>query len=131
MGLLSKTPKPKEVYDAVKNGQKDLVEELIKKKADVNGFQDEFTGDYSLHAACNKNNKDVVEVLIKANAKVNSQNKLGQTPMHCAAGYGYVGCIELLIAAGARKDLVDNEGLSAAEYAKNYDQEAAVAALSK
>lgn len=46
------------------------------------------TGDVCLHVAANKARTEILGLLLEGGANVNVQNKLGQTALHCAAGYG-------------------------------------------
>ena len=49
-------------------------------------------------------------MLIEAQADVNVQDEDGWTALHVAAIYGNVEIARMLIDAGARKDIRDNEG---------------------
>merc|ERR1711939_281514 len=92
-----KGPKPEEVYEAVKANKKADVQSLLAAKCDPNAHKDQFTGDVCLHVAANKGRTELVTMLLAGGANVNLQNKLGQTALHCAAGYGALPVVELLV----------------------------------
>ena len=46
--------------------------------------------------------------------------QLGQTALHCAAGYGALPVVKALIEGGADKSITDMDGNTPCELAKNY-----------
>ena len=55
--------------------------------------------------------------------------QLGQTALHCAAGYGFDRVIDALLSAGIDRSLADGEGHTALDLAKTYGQTTCVARL--
>lgn len=53
---------------------------------------------------------EMVERLIAAGADVNAPMNDGRTPLHWALGFGCDACVPLLLKAGARVDLADEDG---------------------
>lgn len=128
---------------AIADGQKDMVELLIKAGADVKakGYEGRTA---LMHAA----DKDTAELLIKAGADVNAKDDNGWTALMEAAYSGYKDvaelliksgadsrmafawavkesrsdAVELLINAGANPNVTDSEGISALDYAILYGQ---------
>jgi len=84
---------------AAQNNNKDMVEMLIAKGADVNAKDKD--GNTPLQRAAQNNNKDMVEMLIAKGADVNAKDKDGNTPLQRAAQHNRKDVAELLIAKGA------------------------------
>ena len=68
---------------------------------------------------------DAASLLIERRADVNRPGDNGRTPlMHAAiADFGDARMVELLLKAGARKDVRDADGLTPADYARQYQHE--------
>ena len=56
---------------------------------------------------------NIVEFLIEKGAKINAQNNNGLTPLHMAVEYDYFEVVQTLLAAGADKEVRNNEGCEA------------------
>jgi len=84
---------------AAQNNNKDMVEMLIAKGADVNAKDKD--GNTPLQRAAQHNRKDVAELLIAKGADVNAKDKDGNTPLQRAAQHNRKDVAELLIAKGA------------------------------
>lgn len=71
------------IFDAIENKDLQMVNLLIRNKADVN-----ITGEYDdrtpLHSAAEVGNVQIAQALIKAGAKIDARNKEEQTPLHLA-----------------------------------------------
>ena len=79
-----------------------------------------------LHFACKTGDPECIRLLIAAGADVNAESCEGRTPLHalcilCAAPTGSVryfaggdalGCVQLLLAGGARTTYADHNGLT-------------------
>lgn len=59
----------------------------------------------------------MVKLLLKNGADVNARNKSHKTPLHKAAKAGHPKVIEILLKHGAKKDLKDDRGRTALQYA--------------
>eukprot|EP00281_Chroomonas_sp_CCMP1168_P024088 CAMPEP_0206231198 /NCGR_PEP_ID=MMETSP0047_2-20121206/10702_1 /ASSEMBLY_ACC=CAM_ASM_000192 /TAXON_ID=195065 /ORGANISM="Chroomonas mesostigmatica_cf, Strain CCMP1168" /LENGTH=187 /DNA_ID=CAMNT_0053654747 /DNA_START=38 /DNA_END=601 /DNA_ORIENTATION=- len=106
-------------------GDDTLVQLLIDSKADLEAK--DVLGGTALHTACAsvepinellpKGFDKIVKMLIDAQADVNSLDKLGQTPLHRACLRGNTEAVKLLMAAGAKADIMDRSGRTAGDMA--------------
>jgi ankyrin repeat protein len=87
------------VAEAAKRGDKQGLQALLKKKADVNAPAAD--GATALHWATYLNDADSVSQLIRAGANVNVRNNYGVSPMALAARQGNAVIIDQLMKAGA------------------------------
>jgi len=97
---------------AAQNNNKDMVEMLIAKGADVNAKDKD--GNTPLQRAAQHNRKDVAELLIAkgadVNAKYNAKNKEDYTLLHWAAQNNSKDVAELLIVKGADVNAKEKDG---------------------
>lgn len=70
-------------------------------------------GNYPAHISAQNGHLDGLELLLKYNADPNAQNGKGNTPLHMALSYDYYDCAKLLLAKGAREDIVNTAGFPA------------------
>ena len=88
-----------QLYEASKYGRVDEVERLLARGAPV-----DWKGNYgwtALHTACIYNKPDVVKILTQQGGiDVNVQDTDKDTPLHYACHYGYLKCVQLLMATG-------------------------------
>ena len=87
------------LHCAASAGQRDVVESLIGKGADVNA-QNVGRGT-ALHYAAHYGHKDIVELLITKGANVNAKNTKGQTPLDIALSMNHKDIARLLVEKGA------------------------------
>ncbi|MFZ8864790.1 MAG: ankyrin repeat domain-containing protein [Rickettsiales bacterium] len=90
---------------AVAKGPIELVEALIKEKADleVKDYQEKTP----LHVAALSGTKEVVGILIGAGAKKEARDNQKQTPLHMASAEGHIEVVKVLLAEGADKEARD------------------------
>ncbi|WP_257294499.1 ankyrin repeat domain-containing protein, partial [Endozoicomonas sp. YOMI1] len=87
-------------YEVIKEGQKDKIQAMINRGADVNAR--DHSGWTPLHCAVfSHHTHDAIEVLVACKADVNTKNSQGQTPLHLAAKSGKSEVIDQLIGHGA------------------------------
>ena len=79
----------------------DEVERLLARGAPVNWRNIGVFGRTALHIACISNHPDVVKILTQQDGiDVNVQNTHKNTPLHYACYWGYLKCVQLLMATG-------------------------------
>jgi len=87
------------VVDAVKNGNREAVRSLVKRRADVN--LPEADGTTALHWAVRRDEASTVDLLLRAGANAKAANRYGVTPLSLAATGGDAAIVERLLKAGA------------------------------
>lgn len=98
---------------AALRGQESLVVKLASRGAVVNK-----NGWTPLHYAASGGHVRVLAFLIGANADVNAESPNGTTPLMMAAMYGNSDTVKLLLESGAEAYPVNDQGLSASDFAK-------------
>jgi len=83
------------------------------------------SGNSPIHWSARNGHLDCIIELLKAKPVLNQQNKLGDTPLHCAAWGGNAEIAKLLLEHGVDPNVLNKEGQSALDLAKN-DETAAV-----
>ena len=96
---------------AVKKGNKEIVERLLQKGADVN-LRDKF-GITALMRAVSSNHKEIIERLLQKGADVNVKNNDGETPLMRAVKNGNKDIVELLIKNSADVNAKNDDGKTA------------------
>jgi ankyrin repeat protein len=93
-------------------GQKDLVEQLIKRDADVNK-----PGWTPLHYAATSGQIDIMKMLLENFAFIDAQSPNGTTPLMMAAMYGSSDAVKLLLDEGADTTMKNQLGMTAVDFA--------------
>ncbi|MNL12636.1 Phosphocholine transferase AnkX [compost metagenome] len=118
------------LYFAISNEHKDVIKLLIDKGADLENLSE--GQESALFMATTTNNNDLMQTVLKKNKKlINVPDSEGTTPLMEAAKYGTKQTIEILLKAGAKKDLKNKLGSTALDIAKENKNEDAISALSK
>ena len=100
------------IMQAIKDGDKEKVQRLIKQGADVN--LKVFNDLTPLHSAVTENKIDIARLLIKDGADVNARMLHTITPMYIAAERGNLDMIKVLVNAGAKIGIF--EAMAATQY---------------
>jgi ankyrin repeat protein len=80
--------------------------------------------------AASVNATKTLQLLIKkAPDQINAKNKNGDTALHEAARFGSEKTLEILLKAGAKKDLGNNQGKTALDIARSINNEVAMKIL--
>ena len=87
-------------YEAAADGDDERLTELLGKGADPNHMVDEKKT--PLMASAQEGAHECMRILLAhKNIEVNRADKWGMTALHLACHWGYAGCVEMLLAAGA------------------------------
>lgn len=104
--------------NAVDLASPSIIRVLVKAGANVNA--PDKRGLTPLVRAITSNTTDVVKTLIELGADVNQVDARGNTPLHYAAlsDYGEPSVVKLLLAAGAKREVKNKDGLTPAAAAR-------------
>lgn len=105
-------------------GQKDTVEYLISKGADVNAKANNTTGFTPLTGTVSENHTEIAKILAENGANVNHRYEGGYAPLIHAAASGNIELVKVLLDSKADPNVRANDGttpLSAAK-AKNHSE---------
>jgi len=104
------------LFDAVRNGDGQLVAELLNRGARVNVVE-RGDGDTALGLAARMGRNDIARLLLDRGASVDAPTVIGHTPLMFAAMRGNLALARLLLERGAVVTRKDNSGKTAADYA--------------
>ena len=96
------------LVDAVKDGNRAVVQTLLRQKTNVNAA--EADGTTALHWAVRADDQELVRLLLRAGANARAANRYGVTPLQLAATNGSVTTSQALLDAGADPNAVLPEG---------------------
>jgi len=105
-------------------GQQDEVNALLERDAAVNK-----TGWTPLHYATSSSQLSIMKQLLEKFAFIDAQSPNGTTPLMMAAMYGSDGAVKLLIDEGADPLMKNEQGMTAAEFAKRANRSDAMAMI--
>jgi len=119
------------LYKAAGDGDAEQVAALLDGGTDVN--ERTKSGSYALNNAAVENEVGVIRILLDRGADPNVQNSQGDTPLICATKYagGKWATVKALVDAGTDLTIKDNKDKTALDYAKEKEQERAIALLDK
>lgn len=95
---------------AVSTGDKNLVELIVDRGADLNATTRGFT---PLMSAAWNGRVEIMRILIKSGADINARDDYGRTPLMLAVSHNKVEAVKLLLAKGAEKNLRESDGYTA------------------
>ena len=98
-------------------GDQELVTKLIARDADINK-----PGWTPLHYAATSGNVAIMKQLLDHDAFINSQSPNGTTPLMMAAMYGSAAAVRLLLDEGADPLMKNEQGMTAADFARRGDR---------
>ncbi len=110
-------------------GQRDAVEVLISKGADIDLVQGSRNANTALDAAVVANRREVVRALLKAGANMNVRSAGGLAPLHKAVLNGSAEIARMLLDHGAEVDARDDEGKTPLDLAVDNGDDALVSLL--
>jgi ankyrin repeat protein len=97
-------------------GQADIVKELLAEGADMNAL--DRLGKNAMTYAAGEGNAEIVGLLLAKGVDPNAVYQNDLTALMWAAGEGKTEAVKVLLDAGARTDLKDNRGKTAADIAR-------------
>lgn len=83
------------LLEAVRKGHKDVIEELLYRKANVNYSDDD--GCSPLFVSSKAGNKDIVQILLQHKAGVNQEDKKYPSPLHIACNKNNLSVVRMLL----------------------------------
>jgi ankyrin repeat protein len=117
------------LINAAKEGQKDFVQDLLHRGADLTASSDK--GKTALHYAAANGHTEIVKMLLDKGADVDVRDREGHTPLMLAAIYGCNQTVQALLDGGADAGLRTPTGNTASRYAENNSHPLASALLKK
>lgn len=109
------------VHDAARRGNVDFLKECLTNGVSATGL--DTSGNSPLHWSSKGGHLECVQEIMRVAMRtyrspkqfVNAQNKLGDTPLHCAASKDHVPIVSLLLENGADPTLRNKDGQKAVE----------------
>jgi ankyrin repeat protein len=117
------------LINASREGQKDFVQDLLRRGADITASSEK--GKTPLHYAAANGHTDIVRMLVERGAEVDARDRDGHTPLMLAAIYGCNQTVQALLDGGANPSLKTMTGNTAVMYAENNEHPLASALLKK
>jgi ankyrin repeat protein len=104
------------LHDAARWGQLNLIEELLRRGADINSRLPghEESGQFGmtpLHVAASNGRSHVIPLLLQHGAEINAKDSEGGTPLHGALRANYRRAARILATRGADQDIFSAAGL--------------------
>ena len=108
-----------ELVDAAKDGDEQLVYELLQRRADVNSTRAGNKAKVALHEAAKYKHYDVLVLLLNAGAdfEVPTNDKHQMRPLHYAARAGHLPCVRQLLDVSADPTATTADGLTPKSFA--------------
>ena len=103
-------------------GHEEVARTLLSAGANASLAARNALGVSPLHSACSSRSVGVVKLLLEHGADPNAVEGNGMTPLHTAAGGGSREIVGMLLSAGADRAARSNDGSSAADVARKFNQ---------
>ncbi|KAL6080674.1 Poly [ADP-ribose] polymerase tankyrase-2 [Balamuthia mandrillaris] len=105
------------LHEAARWGHTNVIEFLLDNKAELEARTNE--GSTPLHLAAMNGKDDAVRFLISKGADINCVDNYKDTPLMAASGAGQVNTVQLLLGLGADRTLLNSNGRTAENMAKD------------
>jgi len=106
----------------------DLLILLVEGGADIYEFDDEGVSIFDM--SITYGNLEMVKYIIDKGIDVNITNRRSRfTPLMCAASYGRVEIAKLLLENGANKDIAEEKGFTATDFARKMNKKSVLKVL--
>jgi ankyrin repeat protein len=115
------------LFIAVRDGNRQIVEMLLSKGANVNVRN--WNQKTPLHLACDKSDQAMADLLVSRGADVNVRDRNQQTPLYMAFEKSAQALVDLLVSRGADVNLPDKDGVSPLHLACKKSDRASVSLL--
>lgn len=106
-----------EIHDAIKSGDLEKVQTLLKDNPNLVFKRDSKTGYTLLQDAAIAGNTDEVELLLAKGTKIEAKDNKGDTPLQSAVFWGHKDVAQLLLAKGADVNTRDKDGFTPLDWA--------------
>ena len=108
-------------FNAIRNGDLNLVEELLNKTPELLAKRDQ-RGSTPLVLSTYYNQLEITDVLIKKGAKINDKDSSGNTALMGVCFKGFVELAKKLVASGADVNLSNTMGATSLIYAATFNR---------
>jgi len=110
----------RKLLEAAKIGNAERIQQLIRGKADVNGY---YKDRAAVHLAAEGCHVDSLKILLDAGAAIDVVDHGGFTPLNCASLADDFDGVYLLLERGADRDIANYEGLTPLQLADEWGRE--------
>jgi putative mycofactocin binding protein MftB len=117
------------IYWCAECAKTDLIDFALEKGADIDATNK--NGETALHRVAQLGRVDMIDFLVDRGANVNHRNIYDTTPLFVAALFDQPEATEKLLYRGADHSILNHQGISPAQIAKEKGNDAVVALLSR
>ncbi|XP_077977549.1 uncharacterized protein LOC144433113 [Glandiceps talaboti] len=104
------------LHYAVRYNHKDIVQELLSRKVDVDRKVPVYKGT-ALHIAARRNFTNIMRRLVNHDADINARDRDGMVPLHLSTRHGHFEATKLFLYSGADVNVRDNDQMTPLHYA--------------
>jgi ankyrin repeat protein len=112
--------KQKSIYDAIWDGDENLVRYLLQKHLGANVNCRNSKRQTPLFVAAAKGNTKLASMLLEWSPNIETRDENERTALHIAAGLGHGEVVRLLLEKGADREAKDTKGMKPVDYARKF-----------